>query len=589
MSSINFKDDKGLDSGFSVALRLFNEHIKSKLRYVGFAVVCMMIVAITTAINAWMMQPVMDDIFLKQNHKMLYIIPIGIIVNSVVKCIATFYQQTTLKMIGQNILTEIQLKLYSHLIYQDMKFLNEYPSGNLISRFTNDISAMRKTVTDTISGLIVDLFTIIGLLGVMLYQNTKLTIIAFIVFPIAIYPLKILAKKMKKITRAIQEELAKFTIRLDETFQNIKVIKSYCRETYEISRARAIIERFLKMYKKAAIIESTTSPIMETLGSIAISLVIIYGGSQVISGVTTPGSFFSFIASLLMMYKPLKTISNLSTSLQEGLTASQRLFHIIDEGIVKEECHASEPSTKFDSHEIRFNNVDFSYRLGKKIIDEINIVIPEGKTVAFVGTSGAGKTTIFNLLQKLYESDQGTITIGGKNIKAINSGDIRSLIGLVDQEVNLFDDTIKENIRYGKLDATDEEIVDAAMKAAAHEFIITLPLGYDTPVGQKATKLSGGQKQRIAIARAILKDAPILLLDEATSALDLKSEYKIQMALEYLKEGRTTIIIAHRLSTIEKADIIYVFSLGKIKEFGTHDALISKHGEYYRLYNKYYN
>jgi len=409
---------------------------------------------------------------------------------------------------------------------------------------------MRKTVTDTISGLIVDFFTIIGLVGVMMYQSLSLTLIALIVFPLAIYPLRQLGRRMRKVARNMQEELSGFTVRLDETFQNTKVIKSYSREEYEISRAERIIDRFLEIYKKAAIIESASSPIMETLGAVAVALIIVYGGSQVISGTTSPGAFFSFIASMLMMYKPLKSLSNLNTSLQEGLAASKRLFVMLDE---KPEIidKPNLPVANFKNYNIKFSNVYFSYKSGKKILDGININIPQGKTIALVGSSGAGKTTIFNLLQRLYDPDYGDISIDNKSIRKIRLKSLREVIGLVSQEVTLFDDTIKENIRYGRLGATEEEIIDAAMAAAAHDFIVDLPDGYDTQIGQQGVKLSGGQRQRIAIARAMLKNAPILLLDEATSALDAISEKQVQMALEYLKKGRTTIVIAHRLSTIE--------------------------------------
>ncbi len=546
----------------------------------------MIVVSITTAINAWIMQPALDDIFLKRDHNMLYLIPLAVIINALIKCAATFYQTTTLKVIGQNILTEIQLRLYSHLIYSDMQFLTEYPSGNLISRFTNDISAMRKTVTDTISGLIVDSFTIAGLVAVMMYQSMQLTLIALVVFPLAIYPLRKLGRRMRKVARNMQEELAGFTVRLDETFQNTKIIKSYCREEYEISRAGRIIDRFLEIYRKAAYIESASSPIMETLGALAVAVIIMYGGSQVISGTTTPGSFFSFIAALLMMYKPLKTLSNLNTSLQEGLAASKRLFVMIDEKptIVDD---VKLPLIHFKSYNINFSKVYFSYKSGKKILDGINIDIPQGKTIALVGSSGGGKTTIFNLLQRLYDPDYGDISIDGKNIRSVRLKSLREAIGLVSQEVTLFDDTVKENIRYGRLNATEEEIIDAAMAAAAHDFIVDLPDGYNTQIGQQGVKLSGGQRQRIAIARAMLKNAPILLLDEATSALDSISEKQVQMALEYLKKGRTTIVIAHRLSTIENADLIYVISDGVVKEYGTHKELLENGNEYAQLYKKY--
>lgn len=546
----------------------------------------MLIVSATTALNAWLMQPVLDEIFLKKNEKMLYIIPVVVVVLALVKGLATFYQQTSMKKMGQKILTEIQLKLYSHLIYADMKFLNEYPSGNLISRFTNDINAMRKTISDVTTSLVVELFTIIGLVGVMLYQSVQLTIIALVIFPLALYPISRLAKRMRKVARSMQEELSTFTIRLDETFQNIRIIKSYSREDYEISRAGRIIDRFLHIYHKAAYLESASSPIMEALGAISVALIILYGGFQVIDGTTSPGSFFSFITSLLLLYKPLKTLSNLNTSLQEGFAASKRLYIMID---VEPEIadYAKIQHTHFKTFNIKFANVYFSYKDNKKILDGVNLTIPQGKTVALVGSSGSGKSTIFGLLQRMYDPDFGEITIDGKNIKKVSLKQLRENIAYVSQETTLFDDTIRENIRYGRLDATEEEVYDAALAAAAHDFIVDLPEGYDTQIGQHGHKLSGGQRQRIAIARAILKNAPILLLDEATSALDSISEKQVQMALEYLKKGRTTIVIAHRLSTIENADMICVVSDGLVLENGTHKELLEKGGEYAQLYKKY--
>lgn len=546
----------------------------------------MLIVSATTALNAWLMQPVLDEIFLKKNEKMLYIIPVVVVVLALVKGLATFYQQTSMKKMGQKILTEIQLKLYSHLIYADMKFLNEYPSGNLISRFTNDINAMRKTISDVTTSLVVELFTILGLVGVMIYQSVQLTIIALIIFPLALYPISRLAKRMRKVARSMQEELSTFTIRLDETFQNIRIIKSYNREDYEISRAGRIIDRFLQIFNKAAYLESASSPIMEALGAISVALIILYGGFQVIDGTTSPGAFFSFIASLLLLYKPLKTLSNLNTSLQEGFAASKRLYMMID---VEPEIadYAKIQHTSFKTFNIKFANVYFSYKDNKKILDGVNLTIPQGKTVALVGSSGSGKSTIFSLLQRMYDPDFGEITIDGKNIKKISLKQLRDNIAYVSQETTLFDDTIRENIRYGRLDATEEEVYDAALAAAAHDFIVDLPEGYDTQIGQHGHKLSGGQRQRIAIARAILKNAPILLLDEATSALDSISEKQVQMALEYLKKGRTTIVIAHRLSTVENADLICVVSDGLVLETGTHKELLEKGGDYAELYKKY--
>jgi subfamily B ATP-binding cassette protein MsbA len=577
------------DSSFYLVSRLFSEHVKSQKRQLKLAVLCMLIISLTTAFSAWLLKPVLDDIFFSKNSTMLYIIPMVVLLNSLIKGVAAFFQSALMKQIGQKIITDIQLRLYSHLIYSDMQFLTQYASGNLISRFTNDINAMRKSVSDAMTGMVMEFCTLVGLVVVMFYQSFDLAIIAFFMIPVAFFPVIKLGRRMRKIAKSIQEELGGFTVRLDETFQNSRIIKSYAREEYEISRANKIINRFLDLYKKAAYVESASSPIMETLGGVAIALIIWYGGMQVISGHTTPGAFFSFIGALLMAYRPLKSISQLNTSLQEGLSASKRLFTMLDtEPKIKDDVDL--PYVRFKSYNIEFKNVYFSYNDGGvKILDGISLDIPEGKTIALVGSSGSGKTTILNLLQRLYDQDYGDITLDGYNIQKVRLKSVRDVMALVSQEVALFDDTIRENIRYGRLDATEDEIVDAALAAAAHDFIVNLPDGYDTQIGQNGVKLSGGQRQRIAIARAILKNAPVLLMDEATSALDAISEKQVQMALEYLKKGRTTIVIAHRLSTIENADIIYVISDGRVIEHGSHAELLSRGGEYSQLYEQYKN
>lgn len=574
------------DSSFYLMSRLFKEHVTYQSSRLKLVILCMVLISLTTALSAWLLKPVLDEIFVSQNHTMLYLIPIAVLINSLVKGVASFFQSSLMKQIGQKIVTEIQLRLYAHLIYADLDFLTEYPSGNLISRFTNDINAMRKSVSDVLTGMVMELFTLIGLIAVMFFQSFDLAIISFFIIPLAFFPIIKLGRRMRKIARSLQEELSDFTVRLDETFQNTRIIKSYCREDYEISRAQKIIDRFFELYKKAAYIESASSPIMETLGGIAVAVIIWYGGVQVISGHTTPGAFFSFIGALLMAYKPLKTMSQLNTSLQEGLAASKRLFMMLDNN-AKIVDNPNAQDVEFNTYNIEFKNVYFSYKSGLKTLEGINLYFPEEKTIALVGSSGSGKTTVLHLLQRLYDPNFGDISIDGHNISKIRLKTLRNSIALVSQDIALFDDTIKENIRYGRLDASEDEIVDAALAAAAHDFIINLPDGYETQIGQNGVKLSGGQRQRLAIARAMLKNAPILLMDEATSALDSISEKQVQMALEYLKQGRTTIVIAHRLSTIESADLIYVISEGKVSESGTHLELLQLGGEYAQLYEKY--
>ena len=582
----NKQKNKYNDSWY-ILKRLFADYIKPLLRKLMLAVFCMVVISCTTAINAWLIQPILDNIFVSKEKGMLYIIPPLILLNTAINAVASFYEAAIMKRVGQQIVVNIQTELYQHLIHADLKFLTKYPSGNLISRFTNDINTLKTTSAQIFTGIIKEAITLIGLITIMFYQSFSLALVALLVFPLAFYPIVKLAKKMRKVSKNMQEKLADFTVRLDETFQNIKVIKSYCREEYEISKAKTILNKFLSIYKKAAYIESASSPLMEVLGGIAIALVITYGGTQVIAGETTPGAFFSFITALLLAYKPLKSISNLNTVMQEGLTASKRLFVMLD---VKPDIkiEASQNITELHNFDIKFQNVFFSYKHDQNILSGVNLSIKQGQTVALVGSSGVGKSTVLSLLQRLYEVDSGKISIGGIDIKDIRLDILRRSMAFVSQEVNLFDDSIMENIRYGKLEASDEDILDAAMAAVADDFVRDLPEQYETQIGQGGIKLSGGEKQRLAMARAVLKNASILLLDEATSALDAISEKKIQLALEYLKQGKTTIVIAHRLSTIETADVIFVLSSkGRIVEHGSHQELILKAGKYAKLYAQY--
>lgn len=578
--------EKNYESTAYLLGRLFHSYIKSYSSQLLMAIFCMVVVACTTAVQAWLIQPILDSIFVQKEVKMLYIIPAIVFLNSVVKGIASFYEDVFIKRTEQKILADIQLHLYSHLMYADTKFLIEYSSGHLVSHMTSDINAMKRSVAEVLTGISKEFLTIIGLICIMFYQSVSLALIAFFIFPMAFYPIIQLGKKMHQIAYSMQEEISRFIVRLDETFQNTSIIKSYCREEYEIARAKKAMQRFLDLYNKGVYIEAASSPIMDTLGGIAIVVVICYGGSQVIGGYTTPGAFFSFIAALLMSYRPLKIVSRLNSVFQSGLAASRRLFVILD---AKQEI-VSDPNKQnanFKSFNIKFNDVHFSYKSEQKILDGFYMDIPEGKTVALVGESGVGKSTVLSLLQRLYDAESGLITIDGIDIQNIKISSLRNSIALVSQDVALFDDTILENIRYGRLNASYNEIIEAATAAAAHDFIINTPLGYNTQIGQSGIKLSGGQRQRVAIARAILKNAPILMLDEATSALDAISEKQIRSALDYLKKGRTTIVIAHRLSTIETADIIYVFADGRVVEHGTHKVLLEKSGAYARLYKQY--
>jgi len=419
---------------------------------------------------------------------------------------------------------------------------------------------------------------------VMFAKDWQLAAISIFIFPLAALPILRLGRRMRKVTANTQEEMGLLTTLLEQTFQGIRVVKSYGMESYEKSRIAGIVERIFRLNLKSARTRSLSSPIMETLGGVAVCIVIIYGGHRVIDGATTSGAFFSFIMALLLAYEPMKRLANLNASLQEGLAGAQRLFQLLDtEPHILEKPEAVELSG-VKGH-IRLENVRFAYRKGQLALDGVTLDVPAGKRVALVGSSGAGKSTILNLIPRFYDVDEGRVTIDGTDVRDATFTSLYSNVALVSQEITLFDDTVRANIAYGRAGAEEEDLIEAARNAAAHDFIAELPEGYDTIVGEQAVKLSGGQRQRLAIARAMLKNAPILLLDEATSALDTESERQVQAALDTLMAGRTTLVIAHRLSTVTSADLIYVIDQGRVAEQGTHDELLALNGAYHRLYN----
>jgi len=417
----------------------------------------------------------------------------------------------------------------------------------------------------------------------MFYQDWLLATLACIAFPLAFRPMQRIGKRMRRVSANTQAETGQFMTLLNQTFQGARYVKAYGMESYEMSRAQRLIESLYRLVEKAQRVRSISSPLMEALGGIAIALVILYGGHQVLNGARTPGAFFSFIAALLLAYQPLKTLAGLNANLQEGLAAAQRLFTVLDiEPAIGDRDGAR--VLHVTGGEVRFEDVDFAYESGAQALRGVTLEIPAGKTVALVGASGAGKSTIMNLIPRFYDVAAGAVLVDGQDVRDVTLASLRAAIGLVSQEVSLFDDTIRANIAYGRFGASEEEIVAAAKTAAADEFIRGLPQGYDTMVGEHGVKLSGGQRQRLSIARAMLKNAPILLLDEATSALDTESERQVQGALKNLTQGRTTLVIAHRLSTVIGADIIYVIDNGRVVERGSHADLLRRDGAYARLH-----
>ena len=563
--------------------RLARESIRPYVGWIVAAIICMALVAAATAASAWLMKPVINDVFFAKNETLLWIIAAAVFITFAIKGLANYGQSVLMSYVGQRIITDTQHRLYAHLTRMELGFFHDNPTGNLISRFTIDINMMRAAVSNALTGLGKDFLSLIGLVGVMFWQDWQLGLIAFVVFPVAVIPIARLGKRMRKVTVNTQEEMGQFTTLLEQTFQGARVVKSYGMEGYEKSRVRAIAERVFSLVFKAARVRSLASPIMESLGGVAITLVIAYGGFRVIHDDMNPGSFFSFITALLLAYEPMKRLANLNATLQEGLAGAQRLFQLLDrEPTIQEKPNAK--ALAITGGGIKLKDVHFSYVTGQTALADMSFNVPAGKTVALVGPSGAGKSTILNLIPRFYDVDSGRIAIDGTDVQDVTFESLRGAMALVSQEITLFDDTIRANIAYGRPDASEDEIIEAAKNAAAHDFIMEMPVGYDTYVGERGTKVSGGQRQRLAIARAMLKNAPILLLDEATSALDTESERHVQSALIKLMQGRTTLVIAHRLSTVMDADLIHIIDHGKLVESGSHTELIAQDGIYARLY-----
>jgi len=563
--------------------RLVRESIRPYAWWIAGAVFFMLIVSVVTGLSAWLMEPVVDEIFIAKDKDALKWISTAVIVVFATKGLANYAQATMISRVGLKIIADSQNRLYAHLARMDLGFFHDNPTGTLIARFTVDIAMMRNVVSNALTSLGKDLMSLIALVSVMFYQNWELAIISLFVFPIAILPISRLGKRMRKVTANTQAETGLFMTLLEQTFQGIRVVKSYGMEDHEKGRIGGLIDKIYHLTFKSARIRALSSPIMETLGGVAVAVVIAYGGMQVIGESIKPGAFFSFITALLMAYEPMKRLANLNANVQEGLAGAARMFDLLDiEPHILD--HPGARVLENAKGDIALENVNFSYNKDAPALSAIDLTVPAGKRIALVGPSGAGKSTILNLIPRFYDITGGSITVDGIDVRQLTMASLHANIALVSQEITLFDDTIRANIAYGRAGATEQEIFDAARNAAAHDFIRALPHGYDTVVGEQGIRLSGGQRQRLAIARAMLKNAPILLLDEATSALDTESERQVQMALDGLMKGRTTLVIAHRLSTVVDADLIYVIDKGHVTESGSHAELLNRGGAYAHLY-----
>lgn len=552
-------------------------------RRLALAALFMILVAGANGAMALLVKPVMDDIFIARDREMLLLIPGLAVLVFLIKGIGSFGSDYLMNYIGEKIIRFFRDSLYEKITQMPIAFIHREKTGALMSRITNDVNIVKGMVSTAVINVFRDFFSVIAFLCVIFYRDWKLACGAFIVLPLAFYPILIFGRRVRRFSTGTQETMADLNSFLHETFTGSKIIKIFQLESFEIDRFREKTRLLFRLEMKKIIARALSSPVMEFLGGLGIAFIIWFGGMRVINGTSTPGIFFSFLTAVMMLYDPVKKLSGLNNTIQEGAAAATRIFDILELDQTIEEKKDPVPLAG-KAFEVELDHVSFSYGPEEEpALKEINLKVAPGEVLALVGMSGGGKTSLVNLIPRLYDVTQGQVKIGGIDVRDLSVASLRRHISIVTQEPILFNESVRDNIRYGRMDATDKEIEDAARAAYAYDFIQGFPKGFDTIIGELGSRLSGGEKQRICIARALLKDAPILILDEATSALDSQAERVVQKALENLMKGRTSFVIAHRLSTIDYASRIILLKGGHIVEQGTHGDLMAKKGEYYRL------
>jgi|TARA_B110000444_G_scaffold71137_1_gene66876 subfamily B ATP-binding cassette protein MsbA len=569
-----------------ILTRLYISYTKKYLKNILASVFFTVLLAGSTSSVAYLLDPAIKQLFVNKDQKYLYLIPLLIVFAFAIKGISLYLAKVIMIGVSEEVRRDIQTDMFSSLIVADTKLVDNKHSGKFIANLTNDVNTITNLVSTAILNLFKDSLTLIGLLFVMFYQNWKLALISIVMIPLASYAARIIGKRMGKATTQQMDTAGLLNSYLIEVFKNHKLTKIFQKETYEKLRAEKLINRFKENSKKINIIFVRASPIMEFLTGIMIAFLIFYAAKLITKDELEVSNFFSFLAAMMLAYQPVRSLATLNIVVQQGLAGARRVIPVIDD-IPEIKDQKDSKNLIINNGQIEFENIDFKYSENEaKILNSLNLKIPGGKMTALVGHSGAGKSTILNLIPRFYNAESGEIKIDEQSINNLTVNSVRKNISLVSQDTTLFDDTIKNNIAYANLDASYDEIVEAGKFSFANEFIEKLPKKYDTIIGENGVRLSGGEKQRLSIARAILKKSPIILLDEATSSLDAETEDKIQKAINFLTKGRTTIVIAHRLSTILNSDKIYVIDHGKVVGEGKHDELLNSSDVYKNFYEK---
>lgn len=549
----------------------------------AIAMIAMIAVGGFNALQAYLVKPLLDEIFIKKDATFLDILPLILISVFFIKGIFYFLYSYFLEMVGQCVIRDLRTKVYAHVIDQSISFFHKTSTGELISRIINDISIVQNSVSYTLIRSLRDLFSVFGLLGVIFYMDWQLALVTLIFLPAAGIPIVIFGRKFRKISTRYQEKLGEATSQLHETITGVSIVKAFCMEPFEKQRFSSRMQNIMQILMSETRYNSLSHPCVEMLAGVGMAFIIWFGGGQVLQGHSTPGAFMSFFTALLMLYEPIKGVAKVNSNIQQGLAAAQRIFTLLDTKSTITEKPTATAMRPFRQG-IEFDQVSFGYDRDTRVLRNLSFRIHRGEVLALVGPSGGGKTTLTNLLLRFYDVNEGRLLIDGLDIRTYTLASLRGQMALVSQQTILFNDTVRNNIMYGRRDCTEQELLAAAQAAYALDFIEALPQGFETIIGESGARLSGGQRQRLSIARALLKDAPILILDEATSALDNESEREVQQALENLMQGRTTLVIAHRLSTIQNADRILVIKDGQLVEEGTHKALLTRNGDYKMLY-----